>query len=67
MSCADISRESFLFFNITKVQILVKENALTALVLAGMQENLSSGFPVMSDTNPPVQSQKQASILKFWI
>ena len=31
--------------------------------------NLSpaSGFPIMSDTNRPVQSQKQARGLKFWI
>ena len=32
-----------------------------------MQENWSSGFPTRSDTNRPVQSQKQASSLKFRI
>ena len=32
-----------------------------------MQENPSSGFPTKSDTNRPVQSQKQARTLKFRI
>ena len=31
-----------------------------------MRENRSSGFLTLSDTNRPVQSQKQARILKFW-
>ena len=30
-------------------------------------ENLSSGFPTRSDTNPAVQPQKMARGLKFWI
>ena len=30
-----------------------------------MRENRSSGFPTRSDTNQPVQSQKQARSLKF--
>ena len=32
-----------------------------------MRENRSSGFTTRSDTNRPVQSQKQARSLKFWI
>ena len=32
-----------------------------------MRENRSSGFPTRSDTNRPVQSQKQARSLKFRI
>ena len=32
-----------------------------------MRENRSSGFLTMSDTNRPVQSQKKARILKFWV
>ena len=32
-----------------------------------MPENRSSGFPTTSDTNRPVQSQKQARNLKFLI
>ena len=32
-----------------------------------MGENWSSGFPTRSDTNRPVQSQKQARSLKFRI
>ena len=32
-----------------------------------MRENWSSGFPTMSDTNRPVQSQQQARGLKFWL
>ena len=32
-----------------------------------MQENRSWGFPTRSDTNQPVQSQKQARSLKFGI
>ena len=32
-----------------------------------MRENRSSGFPTRSDTNQPVQSQKQARGLKFWL
>ena len=31
------------------------------------KENRSSGFPTRSDRNWPVQSQKKARILKFWI
>ena len=31
------------------------------------RENRSSGFPTRSDTNRPVQSQKQARSSKFWI
>ena len=31
-----------------------------------MRENRSSGFPTMSDTNWPIQSQKKIRILKFW-
>ena len=34
---------------------------------AATQENRSSGFPTRSDTNRPVQSQKQARGLKFRI
>ena len=30
------------------------------------QETRSSGYPIRSDTNHSVQSQKQASGLKFW-
>ena len=30
-----------------------------------MQENMSSGFPTRSDTNWPVQSQKNARCLNF--
>ena len=32
-----------------------------------MQENWSLVFPTRCDTNRPVQSQKQARSLKFWI
>ena len=32
-----------------------------------MRENRSSGFPTRSYTNGLVQSQKQASGLKFWL
>ena len=32
-----------------------------------MYLNRSSGFPTKFDTNRPVQSQKQARSLKFWI
>ena len=32
-----------------------------------MQENRSLGFPTRSDTNWPVQLQKMARSLKFWI
>ena len=32
---------------------------------AATQENQASGFPSRSDTNQPVQSQKQARLLKF--
>ena len=32
-----------------------------------MRENRSSGFPTRSDTNWPVQTQKQARSLKLWI
>ena len=32
-----------------------------------MRENRVSGFPSRSDTNRPVQSQKQARGLKVWI
>ena len=32
-----------------------------------MRENVSLGFPTRPDTNRPVQSQKQARTLKFWI
>ena len=34
---------------------------------AATRENRSSGFPTRSDTNRPVQSQKQARSLKFRI
>ena len=37
------------------------------IIRAAMPENRSSGFPTRSDTNRPVQSQKQARTLKFWI
>ena len=32
-----------------------------------MRENRSSGFLTRSDTNWPVQSQKNVRILKFWV
>ena len=32
-----------------------------------MRENRSLGFPARSDTNQPVQSEKKARNLKFWI
>ena len=32
-----------------------------------MRENLSLGFPTRSDINWPVQQEKQARSLKFWI
>ena len=32
-----------------------------------MRENRSSGFPTRSDINRPIQSQKRAGSLKFWI
>ena len=32
-----------------------------------LSEKRSSGFPTRSDTNRPVQSQKQARSLKFWL
>ena len=34
---------------------------------AATRENQSSGFSIRPDTNRPVQSQKQARSLKFWI
>ena len=34
---------------------------------AVMRENQSSGFSTRSDTIRPVQSQKQARSLKFWL
>ena len=37
------------------------------IIRAAMRENRSSGFPTSSDTNRPVQSQKQARTLKLWI
>ena len=41
--------------------------AITAFIRAAARENRSSGFPTRSDTNRPVQSQKQARSLKFRI
>ena len=35
------------------------------IIRAATRENRSSGFPTRSDTNRPVQSQKQARSLKF--
>ena len=35
------------------------------IILAATRENQSSGFPTRSDTNRPLQSQKQARSLKF--
>ena len=32
-----------------------------------MRENWSSGFSTKSDTNRPIQAQKRARVLKFWI
>ena len=34
---------------------------------AATRENRSSGFPTRSDTNRPVQAQKRARSLQFWI
>ena len=34
---------------------------------AATRVNRSSGFPTRSDINRPLQSQKQARSLKFWI
>ena len=31
------------------------------------KKNKQSGFPTSSDTNQPVQSQKKARSLRFWI
>ena len=37
------------------------------IIGAATRENRSSGFPTRSDTNRSVQSQKQATCLKFWL
>ena len=36
-------------------------------IIEQLHENQQFGFPTRSDTNQPVQSQKQARSLKFWI
>ena len=36
-------------------------------ILAATRENRSTGFPTMSDTNQPVQSEKKARISKLWV
>ena len=36
-------------------------------IQAATRENRSLGFPTRSDINRPVQPQKQARGLKFWI
>ena len=35
--------------------------------MSQVKENLSSGFPIRSDTNQAVQFQKMVRGLKFWI
>ena len=37
------------------------------MIRAATRENRASGFPTRSDTNRPVQLQKMARSLKFWI
>ena len=40
---------------------------LPGIIRASTRENRSSGFPTRSDTNRPVQAQKRARSLKFWV
>ena len=53
-----------------KQQMLHEQIRLFTLIRsgsAGTREKWSLGFQTRSDTNQPVQSQKKARILKFWI
>ena len=60
-----IINKTISFFS-NELKLMDTELILNVIRVATI-ENRSSGFQTRSGTNRPVQSQKQARSLKFWI